>query len=58
MNHLHYRVIDVSTVKELAQRWYPDALANAPKKSFSHGALDDIRASIAELKYYKEKLFK
>ncbi len=53
--HLHYRLIDVSTVKELAGRWYPDF----PKfpKGDEHLALADIRASIAELRYYREKLF-
>lgn len=59
MEHLHYRIIDVSTIKELAKRWYPpSALENAPKKSGSHRALDDIRDSIAELKFYRNTLFK
>jgi oligoribonuclease len=56
-NFLHYRSVDVSTVKELARRWYPGALAGAPKKASNHRALDDIRESIQELRYYREKLF-
>ena len=57
-NFLHYRSIDVSTVKELARRWYPDAYHHAPKKAGGHRALDDIRESVAELRYYRETLFK
>lgn len=53
--HLHYRLVDVSTIKELARRWYPTL--EAPKKSESHRALDDIRESIAELRFYRERLF-
>ncbi len=53
--HLHYRLVDVSTIKELARRWYPKL--EAPKKSESHRALDDIRESIAELRFYRERLF-
>jgi oligoribonuclease len=56
--HLHYRSVDVSTIKELAKRWYPDALTGAPSKSSTHRALDDIRESIAELRYYRESVFK
>jgi oligoribonuclease len=56
-NHLHYRSIDVSTVKELASRWAPDVLAAAPRKAGHHRALDDIRESVAELGYYREHLF-
>jgi oligoribonuclease len=55
--YFHYRSIDVSTVKELARRWYPDAFANAPKKLGSHRALGDIRESIEELRYYRETIF-
>jgi oligoribonuclease len=52
----HYRNIDVSTVKELAKRWYgPDA---QPKKAEKHQALDDIRESVGELRHYREKYFK
>jgi oligoribonuclease len=54
---LHYRSIDVSTVKELARRWYPDAAASAPPKKGSHRALDDIRESVAELEYYRKSIF-
>lgn len=53
---LHYRMIDVSTVKELSRRWYPEA--KAPPKGQSHRALDDIRESIAELKFYRETVFR
>ncbi len=53
---LHYRMIDVSTVKELTRRWYPDAAP--PAKGESHRALDDIRESIAELKFYRGAVFK
>jgi oligoribonuclease len=53
---LHYRMIDVSTVKELSRRWYADA--KAPAKGQSHRALDDIRESIAELQFYRENVFK
>lgn len=52
----HYRNLDVSTVKELAKRWHPEALAGFSKKG-AHQALDDIRESIAELQHYRETLF-
>lgn len=52
----HYRNLDVSTVKELAKRWYP-AVASGLKKNGSHQAMDDIRESIAELQYYRSTLF-
>jgi len=55
--HLHYRLVDVSTIKELARRWYPSALLAAPKKTGGHRALADILDSIAELKYYQERVF-
>ena len=55
---LHYRIVDVSTVKELARRWYPDALAAAPAKRNAHRALDDVRESIEELRYYREHVFR
>jgi len=51
---LHHRVVDVSSLKELARRWRPDALQNAPTKPDSHRALDDIRASVEELRHYRE----
>ncbi|XP_017140507.1 probable oligoribonuclease [Drosophila miranda] len=56
--YLHYRIVDVSTIKELAKRWYPDIAKAAPRKVFAHRSLDDIMESIQELKYYKEHLFK
>jgi oligoribonuclease len=56
-NWLHYRSVDVSTVKELVRRWYPDVRAGRPKKVGAHRALDDIRESIEELRYYREKAF-
>ncbi|SFB92744.1 oligoribonuclease [Streptomyces aidingensis] len=55
--HLHYRIIDVSSVKELARRWYPKAYFNSPQKAGNHRALADIRESIAELRYYREAVF-
>ena len=55
--HLHYRIIDVSSIKELAHRWFPRAYYNSPKKVGGHRALADIRESIAELRYYREAVF-
>lgn len=55
--HLHYRLIDVSTLKELAKRWFPRVYFNAPVKNGNHRALGDIRESIAELRYYRDALF-
>ncbi|MDT3399895.1 oligoribonuclease [Streptomyces sp. B1866] len=55
--HLHYRIVDVSSVKELARRWYPRAYFNSPEKRGNHRALADIRESIAELRYYREAIF-
>jgi oligoribonuclease len=57
-HHLHYRSIDVSTLKELCRRWYPDAMAAAPTKAGSHRALGDIRESVAELRYYRSAIFR
>lgn len=54
---LHYRNVDVSTVKELARRWHPAVYQAAPVKSGGHRALADIRESIAELRYYRHSLF-
>jgi oligoribonuclease len=54
---LHYRIVDVSSIKELSRRWYPRAYFNAPSKSGGHRALADIRESIAELRYYREAVF-
>lgn len=53
---LHYRLVDVSTLKELGRRWYPDL--KAPPKRETHRALDDIRESIAELRFYRGALFR
>ncbi|WP_344321318.1 oligoribonuclease [Streptomyces macrosporus] len=55
--YLHYRIVDVSSIKELARRWYPKAYFNSPEKSGNHRALADIRESIAELRYYREAVF-
>ena len=55
--HLHYRIIDVSSIKELSRRWYPRAYFAAPTKSGGHRALADIRESIAELRYYRDAVF-
>jgi oligoribonuclease len=54
---LHYRSVDVSTVKELARRWYPSSVSAAPRKHGSHRALDDIRESVEELRYYRGAVF-
>jgi oligoribonuclease len=56
--HLHYRSVDVSTIKELTRRWYPGALDGVPRKATAHRALDDIRESIEELRWYRANVFK
>lgn len=56
-SHLHYRNVDVSSVKELARRWYPRAYFNAPSKDGGHRALADILESIRELAYYRSAVF-
>ncbi|XGW10633.1 hypothetical protein V3C99_012270 [Haemonchus contortus] len=56
--HLHYRIVDVSTVKELASRWFPEEYAKAPIKKGTHRALDDIRESIEELRFYRSAIFR
>jgi oligoribonuclease len=56
-NHLHYRMVDVSSVKELARRWYPKVYFASPEKKGGHRALADIRESITELRYYRQALF-
>lgn len=59
INHLHYRIVDVSTVKELVKRWYSEEqLQKVPEKKLNHLALDDIRESITELKYYQANFFR
>lgn len=55
---LHYRSVDVSTIKELGRRWFPDQLANVPTKQGAHRALGDIRESIEELRAYRTLLFR
>ena len=54
---LHYRNVDVSTLKELTRRWHPEVLESLPEKETTHRALDDIRESIAELQHYRDTLF-
>ena len=56
-DYLHYRSIDVSSVKELVKRWYPALDANRPRGQGSHRALDDIRESVRELAYYRDHVF-
>jgi len=56
-DHLHYRMVDVSSIKELARRWYPRAYFNAPVKTGGHRALGDILDSIMELRYYRSLVF-
>ena len=54
---MHYRMIDVSSVKELARRWYPAAYGGAPEKAGGHRALADIKESVEELRYYRSTIF-
>ena len=56
-SHVHYRNIDVSSIKELARRWFPRAYYSSPAKSGNHRALADVRESIEELRYYREAVF-
>lgn len=56
--HTHYRNVDVSTIKELARRWYPEALDAAPAKGGGHRALADIRESIEELRWFRQTVFR
>ncbi len=55
--YLHYRMIDVSSIKELSRRWYPRIYFGQPEKGLAHRALADIRESIRELKYYRQTAF-
>jgi len=55
--YLHYRSVDVSTVKELVKRWYPALNSSRPRKVGAHRALDDVMESIAEMKFYREHIF-
>jgi oligoribonuclease len=56
--YLHYRSIDVSSIKELCRRWYPAVYKKRPGKAETHRALDDIRESVAELRYYREAIMR
>jgi oligoribonuclease len=56
-DHLHYRMVDVSSIKELARRWYPRVYFHAPAKTGGHRALADIVDSITELRYYRSTVF-
>ncbi|MER7457631.1 oligoribonuclease [Micromonospora sp. NPDC126480] len=56
-NHLHYRMIDVSSIKELCRRWYPRVYFGQPQKGLAHRALADIKESIRELEYYRRTIF-
>ena len=55
--HLHYRMIDVSSIKELCRRWYPRIYFGQPEKGLAHRALADIQESIRELQYYRRTVF-
>lgn len=55
--HLHYRIIDVSTIKELCKRWNKSVFSKVPPKQNVHRGLDDIKESLEELKYYKQFMF-
>jgi oligoribonuclease len=56
-SHLHYRLVDVSSIKELTRRWYPRVYFASPEKKGNHRALGDIRDSISELRYYRDAVF-
>jgi oligoribonuclease len=56
-DHLHYRMIDVSSIKELSRRWYPRVYYNQPAKGLAHRALADIKESVKELEYYRRTVF-
>ncbi|XP_020293351.1 probable oligoribonuclease isoform X2 [Pseudomyrmex gracilis] len=56
-DYLHYRIIDVSSIKELVRRWNPNVYKNAPRKVLCHRALDDVKESIKELAYYQKHIF-
>lgn len=55
--YLHYRSVDVSTVKELVKRWYPAVNSGRPRKAGSHRAMDDVLESVAEMKFYRQHVF-
>jgi len=56
-NRMHYRCVDVTSIKELVYRWFPNILRRAPRKGEQHRAMDDVLESIAELKFYRENVF-
>ncbi len=56
-SYLHYRIVDVSTIKELVRRWHPEHMAHAPEKALRHRALDDLLESITELRHYRHHVF-
>jgi len=56
-NYLHYRSVDVSSIKELAKRWFPKSGIDRPNKGGMHRAMDDVRESVRELQYYREQYF-
>jgi len=56
--YLHYRSVDVSSLKELCRRWYPDVYKQRPGKKEAHRALDDVLESIAELRYYRDSMLR
>lgn len=58
VDHLHYRIVDVSSIAEVCRRWVPDIARKAPRKERLHTALADIKESIEELRYYKRTCFK
>lgn len=58
LNYFHYRLIDVSTISELAKRWYRREVNKMPKKKNAHTAMNDIKDSIAQLRFYKKTIFK
>ncbi|KAL6763974.1 ribonuclease H-like domain-containing protein [Haematococcus lacustris] len=58
VSFLSYRIVDVSSVKELARRWFPKEYRQAPRKKLAHTALSDIKESLAELRYYRKAVFK
>ncbi|CAH4037965.1 probable oligoribonuclease [Pieris brassicae] len=57
-DYLHYRIVDVSSIKEIVKRWYPKEYSNVPQKKFAHRGMNDILESLEELKYYKTNVFR
>ena len=56
--YLHYRSVDVSTIKELARRWYPEDLKEYTKSASAHRAMDDIKESLEEMRYWRKRVFR